>query len=109
MRRLGAMVLMTLALGSIVHLAWVDIWLRPDAALFLDRRRVLDVGDQAACRGRLRTGTVVAVAGAHIDQPGKTVVLKPEELALAAADAHAISIVPEAQCRPILGILHLPR
>jgi hypothetical protein len=108
MRRLGALLLMTLALCAIVHLAWIDIWLRPDAALLLDRRSLLNVGDQAACRGRSRTGTVIALAGARIDDAGKSVALQPNEIALAGG-AHPVSIVSEALCRPILATLRMPR
>jgi hypothetical protein len=99
---------MLLALVSIVHLAWIDVWLRPHSALLLDRRAELRVGSQAACRGRALTGTVVALAGQRFEaEPGASIVaLKPDEIAISARSKPSV-VAAEPQCRLILAEIPL--
>lgn len=86
---------------ALVYIVWVDIWIRPETAVLMNRRATLEVGALSACPSRALVGTVAALGGQMLDAGARgRVALAPDLVAIAALKS--VAIVPERDCRPVL-------
>jgi hypothetical protein len=110
-RRLLSLVAVLSLLLTLVHLVFLDIWMRSGVMILLERRGQIQTGDLVACPGRNMLGTVLAVGGEmwrdrDRDLQSRTaqVALPPGTLLVAVAKAkeHAkAQTLPETECRAV--------